>query len=508
MNDKHRRPDGRPLSEDFGAGYAGTRSSEETLAGMRRTVHPIVWISVLLLAGCMVGPNFQKPELEIPDRFRFAGPEAEAAVNLKWWELFNDPVLNALVLTALRENRDVRIAASRVEEARASLGFTRADMFPALDLQAGAARGDFAGGRKSNSTDNNLFIAPTLNWELDVWGKFRRATEGARADLLASEYFMRTVQIDLISEVVSTYYLLLDLHTRLEISRRTLESREETLRIIQMRFDKGIVPEIDVNQAQIQMELTASAIPLYERLIAKAEDTLSFLIGAFPQGIETGLTLYEQNEPPEIPAGLPASLLERRPDIVAAQYVLKSQTERIGVAVALRLPAISLTGSAGAASTELSNITVEGFAWSIGANLFGPIYNFGKNKSRVEIERARMKQALYEYENTVLLAFAEVADALNEIRTYRDQIASVERRRTAAKNADVLAMLRYDKGFSDYLLVLETERTLFSTEVELSELTKDYYNAYVRLYKALGGGWISREEMEASQAATDSRSAQ
>jgi multidrug efflux system outer membrane protein len=454
------------------------------------------WVTVLLLAGCMVGPDFQKPAVETPDQFRFADPEAVEAVNLKWWELFNDPALNTLVLTALRENKDVLIAASRVEEARASLGFTRADMYPTFDIQAGAGTGNFAGGRKSDSTDSNYYIAPTLNWEIDFWGKFRRANEAARADLVASEFSMRTVQIGLISEVVSTYFLLLDLQMRLEISRETLESRLKTLDIIQQRFDKGIVPELDVNQAQIQKEFAAQAIPLYERLIAKAENTLSILLGKPPGEVETGVKLYEQERPPDIPAGLPSSLLERRPDVLAAQYALKSQTERIGVAEARRLPAISLTGAAGAASTELSSMTIEGFAWSVGANLVGPIYQFGKNKKRVEIEKARTQQALYRYENAALLAFREVADALYEIETYREQIASTKRRYAAAKNADELAKLRYDKGFSDYLLVLETERTLFSVGLELSELTKDFYNSYVRLYKALGGGWLSEEEME------------
>ncbi len=461
------------------------------------------WVTVCMLAGClagcMLGPDFQKPAVETPERFRFAEPEAEAAVNLKWWELFKDPVLNALVATALRENKDVLTAASRVEEARASLGFTRADMYPTLDLQAGASRGDFSGTTKSDSTNNNFFIAPTLNWEIDFWGKFRRSTEAARAELVASEYAMRTVQISLISEVVSTYFLLLDLHQRLEISKQTLGSRIDTLDIIQKRFDKGIVPELDVNQAQIQKEIAAGAIPLYERLIATTEDTLSLLLGGFPKEVRTGVALYEQPEPPAIPAGLPSSLLERRPDILAAQYTLKAQTERIGVAEALRLPAISLTGSAGAASTQLANMTVEGFAWSIGANLVGPLYHFGKNKKRVEIEKARTKQALYQYENTVLVAFREVADALKEIQTYREQMEAVRRQHTAAKRADDLAKLRYDKGFSDYLLVLETERTLFSVGLELSELTQQYYSSYVRLYKALGGGWLSGEEMDQSR---------
>ncbi len=480
----------------------GTGSNGMTGLGMvvvetKRAVSAVAAIAVLLLAGCMVGPDFQKPAVETPESFRFAEREAAAAVNLKWWELFDDPVLDALVLSALHENKDVLIAASRIEEARASLGFTRADMYPTFDIQAGAGTGNFAGGRKSGSTDSNFFIAPTLNWEIDFWGKFRRANEAARADLVASEYSMRTVQISLISEVVGTYYLLLDLHMRLEISSQTLQSRVESLDIIQQRFDKGIVGELDVNQAQIQKEFAAGAIPLYERQLAKTENTLSILLGKPPRGIETGASLYDQEKPPDIPPGLPSSLLERRPDILVAQYALKSQTEKIGVAEALRLPAISLTGAAGGASTQLSSMTIEGFAWSVGANLVGPIYNFGKNKKRVEIEKARTEQALYRYENTVLLAFREVADALNEIQTYREQIASVKRKYRASKNADELAKLRYDKGFSDYLLVLETERTLFSTGLELSELTKDFYNSYVRLYKALGGGWISEEEMEA-----------
>jgi multidrug efflux system outer membrane protein len=338
-----------------------------------------------------------------------------------------------------------------------------------------------------------------MNWEIDFWGKFRRSNEAARAELVGSEYAMRTVQITLISRVVSTYFLLLDLHQRLNISERTLKSRIETLDIIQQRFDKGIVPELDVNQAQIQKEFAAASIPLYQRLIARTENILSVLLGGIPQEIQTGVALYEQEEPPDIPYGLPSSLLERRPDILVAQYVLKSQTERIGVAEAQRLPAISLTGSAGAASTELSNMTVEGFAWSIGANLVGPLYQFGKNKKRVEIQKARAEQALYQYENTVLIAFREVADALKDIQTFKEQIASVARQYTAAKNADDLAKLRYDKGFSDYLLVLETERTLFDVGLQLSALTRQYYNSYVGLYKALGGGWVSREEMEQAQ---------
>ncbi len=466
---------------------------------MKRPMKILTLVFIFFLTGCMLGPDFQKPVIETPERFRISDEEAEEVVNLKWWELFNDPVLNSLVTTALIENKDVRIAASRVMEARASLGFTKADQYPFFDIEAGATRGNFAGGRLSEFTDNNFFISPVMNWEIDFWGKLRRATESTRAELMATEYSMRTVQISLISEVVSTYFLLLDFHQRLEISKQTLESRLETLDIIEKRFFYGVVPEIDVNQAQIQKEEASAAIPVFERLIAKAENALSILLGRFAGEIKTGSDLYKQTMPPDIPVGLPSSLLERRPDIVQAEYVLKAQTELIGVTEALRIPAISLTGSAGYASSELASVTTDGFAWSIGASLFGPLYNFDKNKLRVEIQKERTKQALYQYENTILLAFRDVSDALTEIQTYKKQISSVGKKLAASQNANTLGKLRYDKGVSSYLEVLETERSLFSVGLELSELTQQYYNSYVRLYKALGGGWISREEMEQVQ---------
>ncbi len=249
-----------------------------------------------------------------------------------------------------------------------------------------------------------------------------------------------------------------------------------------------------MNQAQIQKETAAVAIPQNKRLIAQTEHALSVLVGSLPKEIKTGADLYSQLITPEIPVGLPSTLLNRRPDILAAEYAFKAQTELIGVAVALRLPSISLTGSLGASSSELSNISSDGFVWSIGASLFGPILNFNKNISRVKIEEARTKQALYEYELTVLSAFRDVSDALNAIKTYGEEIEAVRRQQAAAANAEYLAKMRYDKGVSSYLEVLETERALFDVELQLSATTQQYYNAYVSLYKALGGGWISEQE--------------
>lgn len=463
---------------------------------MKKLVKIVALVIIVPLAGCMMGPNFQKPDVATPHNFRFAESEPEAAANLKWWKLFNDPVLNSLIITALTDNKDAMIAAGRIEEARASLGFTRADQYPRLDIEGGAKAGNFLGASRSNTTDYTAYIAPVLSWEIDFWGKYRRSTESARAQLMASEYSLRTVQIGLISEVAGTYYLLLDYRQRLFISKSTLDSRLKSLDIIQKRFDKGIIPEIDLNQAQIQKEIAVAAIPLYERLIANTENALSILLGKFPGEIETGYDLNDQTFLPDIPAGLPSSILERRPDVAEARYLLEAQTAKIGVAEALRFPSITLTGLFGAASSELSSVTTDGGVWSVGGSLLGPLFNFNKNLERVEIEKERTRQTLYFYENRVLNAFREVADALNEIQTYKRQISSVERKYTAAKNAAFLSKLRYDKGVTSYLEVLETERTLFSVGLELSELKRQFYNAYVKLYKALGGGWLSKEEME------------
>jgi len=452
-----------------------------------------------------MGPDFQKPDLTAPETFRFAETvaEVEDEVNLKWWELFSDPILASLVRTALQNNLDVKIAVSRIEEARATLGFTKADLYPMLNIEGSAQKGNFNGRGRSDTTDKSAYIAPVLSWELDFWGKYRRSNESARAVLLASESSLRTIQISLISEVVSTYHLLLDFRQRLELSRHTFVSRQNSLDIIQKRFDRGIIPEIDVNQAQIQKEIAVAAIPLYKRLIAKAENLMSILLGQYPEAIKTGEALRLQPVPPAIPIGLSSTILERRPDVAEALLLLEAQTAKIGVAEAMRFPAISLTGLWGVASAELGSVIDTGEIWSIGAGLTGPIFNWNKNIRRVNIEEERTRQALLNYEKIVLQAYREVADALTEIETLKIQLASVGRKNAAAKNANRLSKLRYDKGATSYLEVLDTERTLFAVGLELSELEQQYHNAFVKLYKALGGGWLSKDEMDKAQQAPE-----
>ena len=455
---------------------------------------PVIMV-LLFLSGCTLGPNFKEPAANAPGSYRTQVMSSEEAVDLKWWELFDGPLLFSLVTTALENNRDLQIAVSRIEQARATVGFTRADQFPRLDIEAGALTGNNSSGFRSEDTNSTVYLAAPLSWEVDFWGRYRRSTEAARAELMASEYGLKTVQLTLIADVVSGYYQLLDFHRRLAIAEQTLTSRIKSLDIIQQRFDKGIIAELDVNQAQVQKEIAAGAIPLYKRSIAKTENRLSILLGHLPAAVKTRQSMADVL-PPDIPVGMPADLLEHRPDIIQAKYLLKAQTEKVGVAEALRWPAISLTGALGGASTELGSLAIDGGIWSAGGRLLGPVIDFGKNIRRVEIEEQKMQQSLYLFENTVLNAFREVEDALIEIVTYREELAAIDRQQKASKNANKLSKERYDKGVSSYLEVLDTERTLFSADLQLSQLQQEYINAYVGLYKALGGGWVDQEELE------------
>jgi multidrug efflux system outer membrane protein len=465
-----------------------------------------VWVTVTL-SGCAMGPDFKEPVVESPESYRIEEMPVETVEDLKWWELFDDPVLYTLVTTALENNLDLKIATARIEQARAFIGFNRADLYPRLDVQGGAFAGNnIIGNARSNTTDTAAFIAAPLSWEIDVWGKFRRATESARAELFASEYGLRSVQLSLVADVVSTYYNLLDFHQRLAIAQNTLKSRQRSLDIIQQRFDKGIIPEIDLNQAEVQKEIAAAQIPLNQRRIAQTENALSILLGHLPKAVETGTDLVKQRIPPNIPTGLPSTLLERRPDVLQTMYLLNAQTANIGVAEALRFPAITLTGALGVASTDLSGISSSGGLWGAGAGLFGPLFNFYKNIRRVDIEKAITKQVLFQYENTVLNAFLEVENALVGIETYKRQIAAVGNQLKAAKNANKLSNVRYDKGYTSYLEVLTTEQSLFRVQLQYSQLKQRYLNAYVNLYKALGGGWMRPEEMGEAKAKVTTQS--
>jgi multidrug efflux system outer membrane protein len=471
------------------------------MAEIRRQLLIIVLIS--LAAGCTLGPDYERPEIEELVAYRDVIDEGPSIANVEWWTVFNDEQMVKLVEIALEENKNLAIAVARIEEARAALGFVRADQFPRIDGRAGASRGDrgdaiFPGA----GINENYTLAADLSFEIDIWGKLRRSTEAARAELFATEEVRRVVIITLISDVSSTYLLLRDLDNRLEISQRTLASRTESLAIIQARYDYCTVPLIDVHQAQIELATAAAEMAAIEREMAQTENLLSILLGRNPGPIVRGDSLADQLPLPVVPAGLPSELLERRPDIRAAEQRLHAQTARIGIAEAERLPTLSLTGTLGLISDDLSDlIDSDSKLWDIGGDLNGPIWDTFKSKRRAEVERARTEQLLQEYEQSILQAFREVENALIAIRTYGDESAARHRQAIAARSASKLSRARYDGGVTSYLEVLDSERSYFRAELLDSQTRRAQLVSVVQLYKALGGGWQSEEQRQAELAA-------
>jgi len=449
---------------------------------------------VAALGGCTLGPDYERPELDTPASYIQPVQEGASFANTPWWELFEDPQLQFLIQTALQENQDLGIAISRIEEFRAILGITRADQFPTVDISASGGRTDPSQNTIQGSISDGFVDSYRLSgdvfFELDLFGRLRRSTEAARGELLAAEENRRSITISLIANVASTYMLLRDLDAQLEIAQRTEETRADSLRIIQARFEKGTVPRLDVDQAEIELAVAIAAVATAQRLVSQTEHSLSVLLGRNPGPIARGLPLEQQAVPPDIPAGLPSELLQRRPDVLASEASLAAQTARIGVAEAVRWPSITLTGSLGFESQELSTLTDNGSDfWSIGGNILQPLFNAGRNRSRVDAEIARTEQALLTYEQTVLRAFAEVEDALVAVRTYRREHEARIRQVTAARSAAILSRARYNGGVTSYLEVLDIERSLFSAELSESQTLRLYITSIVELYKALGGGW-------------------
>ena len=450
--------------------------------------------ALLLLGGCALGPDYERPELGIPENFVQPVEEGESFANISWWELFQDPVLQDLIRVSLEENQDLGIAASRIEEFRATLGITRADQFPSADISASGAQASNSEnvfpGNLVDGTVENYRVSADVFFELDLFGRLRRSTEAARAQLLSVEENRRSITISLVSSVASSYMTLRDLDAQLQIARRTRDVREESLTIILARFDKGTVPRLDVNQAEIELAVAAAAVSAAERAVSQTENNLSILLGRNPGNIPRGLALEQQLLPPGVPSGLPSELLQRRPDVLASEAELAAQTARIGIAEAARWPSLSLTGSLGLESDDLSSLNDSGSDfWNAGISLLAPVFNAGRNKDRVAVERARTEQALLSYEQAVLRAFREVEDSLVAARTYREEYAARQRQVAAARSAAVLSRARYNGGVTSYLEVLDTERSLFSAELSESQTLRLYFNAVIELYKALGGGW-------------------
>jgi len=450
----------------------------------------LLFVFILIGAGsCKVGPNFQKTTLKTPEQYRFSVSN-DSITDLKWQDIYKDPTLVELINSALSNNFDARIAASRIMESRYYLGYTKADQYPVLLYNGGVNLGNSLGAFPSGKDATASFsLTGNLNWELDFWGKYRRATEAAQAELVATEYGLKAIQVSLISEVARTYFLLLDYKSRLSIAKNTLVTRKESTRIIWERYKKGIVPEIDLNQAQIQEDYAAGAIPAYERSVAFTENALSMLIGENPREIVISAQIDEVLPPDSIPAGLPSQLLKRRPDVLEAEQLAVAQNARIGVAQALRFPSFSLTAMLGVASPDLSAFNSSDIlVGTVGAGLFGPIFNFGKNKRRVEIEKERTEQLRLNYQKAVVSAFRETEDALVNVRTLEQELVFVENQLKSSTNAAKLSRARYDGGVTSYLEVLEAERSLFQIQLYYSEMLQRRLSAYSDLYKTLGGG--------------------
>jgi multidrug efflux system outer membrane protein len=460
--------------------------------------HRLVLLSIALLAsGCTVGPNYKRPIVAVPGSYRGMIPEQTTQTQIaslgdqKWWEIFQDEQLRAFIRTALQQNYDLRIAASRVIEAQAQVGITRADQFPSLSGGAGiadlrSAQSKFLPAFETSTGQVNLSAA----WELDFWGKFRRATEAARANLLASEWARQEVVSTLVANVSAAYFQLRALDLQLEISKRTLDSRQESLRLTRVLANGGATSLLDVRQAE-QLVFTASAeVPALEQQIVQQENFLSILLGQNPGDITRGQTLTEQRQPPQVPPGLPSSLLERRPDIREAEAQLIAANAQIGVARAAYFPEISLNGNGGFESSALTGLfNGPAGAWSFGASLTEPIFTAGRLRSGVRLAEARQETAVLLYQQSIQAAFRSVSDGLVAYRKTHEFRVQQESLFQSAQDAARLSRMRYTGGATGYLEVLTNETNAFSAELGLAQARLNELLALVQLYESLGGGW-------------------
>jgi outer membrane protein, multidrug efflux system len=449
------------------------------------------------LVGCTVGPNYRRPTVSAPASYRGLTPEAagknEAAslADQKWWQVFEDEQLQALVREALQGNYDVRIAASRVLQAQAQLGITRADQFPTLNLagtgvnQRSAALGPIPAFGITYGQ-----VTAAAAWNLDFWGKYRRATEAARASLLASDWARRQVIATVVSDVASGYFQLRELDSELDIARSTLASRNESLDLTRQLTEHGIDTMLDQRQAEELVFTAAAQVPDLERQIEQEENAISILLGRNPGPITRGRKLTEQPHAPEVPAGIPSSVLERRPDIRQAEQNLVAANAQIGVARAAYFPQISLTGSAGFQSTELSNLfSGPAGLWTLSGAVTQPIFQGGRIKNNVRFAEAQRQQFLLTYQQTIQGAFRDVSNALVAYRKNRETRAQQEQLTASAKDAARLSEMRFKAGATAYLEVLTNETNYFSDELALVQAQFNELQSLVQLYQALGGGW-------------------
>ena len=487
-------------------------------------------ILVCLAAGCAVGPGYRRPELGVPAEWRRVDPAADSlrpfydslranrdtlplnpnptamvsvdssagagvfltdtTANLVWFDLLRDPELRKLVETALRENRDVRVAIATINEFRAQYGVAKGDFFPQITLNAQGGRTKTVLGSLGSFTYNQLTATGNLSWELDFWGRIRRSTEAARNDLLAQRENQRAVVLTLVGNVATVYLQLRQLDLSLEISRRTLAANRETFRLARRRFEQGLISELDVRQFESEVASPAASVAQLEGQIAQTENQLSVLVGRNPGGIPRGRPLTEVLGDLAVPAFLPSSLLERRPDVRQAEAQLHAATARVGAAKGDLLPTLMVTGNYGTYSPNTDNLFKKNSEiFQILGGVSMPLFTGGKVGKQVAVARARAEQSRFTYEQTVLTALREVEDALAGVRASRNQVAAQQTQVDALRRALRLAEMRYQSGASSYLDLLDAQRSLFGAELSLAQVQGQQATAAVTLYRTLGGGW-------------------
>lgn len=458
--------------------------------------HILLLCSSLLLVSCAMGPDYLRPHVDVAEKFRLTQAEGRSIANLPWWELLRDERLQLLIDQALVENKDLKQAAASVEELQARLRISNMDFIPNVEVDGNAPALGTLGGfsRPGFPTPYNYFGQTILNWELDIWGRLRRANEAVRADLLAREENRRAVVLALVSSVAQSYFDLLQFDMQLDIAHRALASWEESVAISTAQLQGGLISRLDLDQFEAERAKAAARVAELERQTAQKENELSVLVGRNPASVLRGQSLTEQSIPPEIPAGLPSELLQRRPDILQAEQTLAAATARIGAAKAARFPRISLTGFLGLSSPALSSLLQSDSEFGVGGfGLAAPLLNSRSLGFEQRAAEAQARQALAQYEQTILVAFKEVEDALVAIRTADDQRKAQQEQVAALRSALQIADLRYEGGITSYVDVLLAKRNLFDAEFALMASHHLHLVSIVQLYKALGGGWSTED---------------
>ena len=447
----------------------------------------------LMVSGCMVGPDYLRPAIDTPTAWRVSDQAAKELANTEWWQQFNDPVLNALVVEALRENKDLLIATARIEEYAGRYGITRSQLFPQVGVGADASRqrGSVTSSDATTQIYSTYDALLGVNWEIDLWGKIRRQSEAARALIVASEEGRQGVILTLVASVASGYVNLRALDRQLEVARSTANARGASYKIFQDRFAGGVISLLELSQNKSQYEEALATVPQFEKSVAQQENALSALLGRNPGPISRGKDI-DNLTAPVAPQGLPSSLLERRPDIREAEQKLIAANAQIGAAKAAYYPSISLTGALGVASGSLSDLFGGASkVWQYGGSLGLPIFTAGLLAGQVQVAEAVQQQALFSYQKAIQDAFRSVDDALIDQDKTRVQLAAQGRQVASLQQYSDTARLRYDNGYTSFLEVLDAERSLFNAQLSYAQTQQTLLQASINLYKAMGGGWMA-----------------